>query len=80
MKHRLVRAVDAAPKVTVPKRGITIDASAIDSIFQTGGHSYILDSRKIGADSGEWMNGGQSLQARGLVRIGAAENIYYVFP
>ena len=78
--HSLPRLGDAAPAVLAPPGGMTIDASAIDSVFQSLGHSYVLDSPKVGADIGEWIDGGQAPRARGLIPIGAPAKTYYVFP
>lgn len=78
--HSLPRLGDAAPTVLAPQGGVTIDASAIDSVFQALGHSYVLDSPKVGSDIGAWIDGGQAPRARGLIPIGVPAKTYYVFP
>lgn len=78
--HRLPRLGDATPTVTAPVGGITIDASAVDSVFQAAGDSYILNSPKIGADVGAWVDNSVSPTDRGLLQVHRAGQMYYMFP
>ena len=78
--HRLPRLGDAAPTISAPVGGMTVDASAVDSVFQAAGHSYILNSPKIGADLGAWIDSNTSPKDRGLLQIVRAGQTYYVFP
>jgi|SRR5579859_2344972 len=78
--HKLPRLGDADPTITAPFGGITVDASAVDSVFQAAGHSYILNAPKIGADLGAWVDGDTSPKDRGLLQIVRAGQSYYMFP
>lgn len=78
--HRLARLGDASPEIIAPPGGMTVDASAVDSVFQAAGHSYILNSPKLGADLGMWIDGEPTPTARGLTQIVRSGQSYYFFP
>lgn len=78
--HRLPRLGDASPIITAPVGGTTVDASAVDPVYQAAGHSYILNSPKIGADLGAWIDGNTPPANRGLVQVVRAGQTYFIFP
>jgi esterase/lipase superfamily enzyme len=78
--HGLARLGDASPTIFAPSGGMTVDASSVDSVFQAAGHSYILNSSKIGADMGMWIDGGASPAVRGLREVTRSGQRYYLFP
>jgi esterase/lipase superfamily enzyme len=80
--HQVPRLGDASPQIYAPIGGQTIDASAVDSIFQAAGHSYILYSPKIGADLGTWIDTDISPTApsRDLIKVTHSGQSYFIFP
>ena len=62
-----------------PPGAITIDASNIDSIFNTFGHSYI-ENPQFGADIGNWVTSGRDPTHRGLLSRQTPNGPVYYFP
>jgi len=77
--HQVPRLGDASPIVAVPAGGTTVDASAIDSIYQALGHSYIVNSPRVGADIGNWVDTNNPPQSRGLAQVTIAGKSYFLF-
>jgi esterase/lipase superfamily enzyme len=78
--HGYRRLGDASPDVWAPHGADSIDASSVDSFFQGLGHSYLVQSPRIGADISRWVENNDSPLKRDLVEKVGGDGTYYLFP
>jgi esterase/lipase superfamily enzyme len=78
--HGYKRLGDASPDVHAPGGADSMDASSVDSVLQGLGHSYIVQSPRIGEDISRWIENGDSPLERDLVKKIGSDGTYYIFP
>jgi len=78
-KHDADRLGYANSKLWPPPGATTVNASNVDSILDTFGHSYI-ENPQLGADIGNWITTGADPVQRGLLRHATPNGTVYYFP
>jgi esterase/lipase superfamily enzyme len=78
-KHDAPRLGYVNSNLWSPPGASTIDASNVDSILNTFGHSYI-ENPQLGADIGNWITTGADPIRRGLLSRSIPDGTIYFFP
>ena len=79
LKHDAPRLGNVDSNIWPPPGAYTIDASTIDSVLFTLGHSYI-ENPQLGVDIGTWIRTGDDPLKRGLLKRSTQSGDIYYFP
>lgn len=75
--HRRPRIGDSRGRVFVAAPGDTVEASRVNSMARSYGHSYLTENTKVMDDLRKLIVGKQAASARGLSRVNAPASTYW---